>query len=243
MQSIFICEDDSNQLKRLENIINKNVMIEDYDMRILLSTDEPDEIIDFLENTTRVNGIYFLDIDLEKKLNGVQLGSIIRKKDPDAKIIFITTHSELLSLTFQYKVEALDYIIKDQPELIMTKVHECLRLANEYYTVNKEDEPDRIKIKINNQIRIFLIEEILFFETAHTAHKINLHLKNGAIEVYGSLSEISELSEHFIRVHKSFVVNKKNIKAVDSKNKIIVMSNDDTCLISFRGLKLIKDLL
>ena len=51
--------------------------------------------------------------DLGADINGINLGEEIRQLDPTGYIIFITTHAELSHLTFKYKVEALDYIIKD----------------------------------------------------------------------------------------------------------------------------------
>ena len=49
-------------------------------------------------------GCYFLDIQLEVDINGIKLGSEIRKYDPIGNIIFVTSHSELTYLTFVYKV-------------------------------------------------------------------------------------------------------------------------------------------
>ena len=39
-------------------------------------------------------------------INGIKLGSEIRKYDPIGNIIFVTSHSELTYLTFVYKVSA-----------------------------------------------------------------------------------------------------------------------------------------
>ena len=61
-------------------------------------------------------GIYFLDIDLKTDMTGLTLAQEIRKYDPRGFIIFITTHSEMSYMTFIYKLEALDFILKDDPE-------------------------------------------------------------------------------------------------------------------------------
>ena len=87
--SVFICEDNPTQLQQLENVIKTYIMIEDYDMHIELSTTNPYELIDYMEQTEDVRGIYFLDIDFEMELDGIKLASLIRKKDIDAKIIFM----------------------------------------------------------------------------------------------------------------------------------------------------------
>ena len=238
--SVFICEDNPTQLQQLENVIKTYIMIEDYDMHIELSTTNPYELIDYMEQTEDVRGIYFLDIDFEMELDGIKLASLIRKKDIDAKIIFITTHSDLLSLTFTYKVEAMDYIIKDDPKLIRKRIHECLDISHDYYFSPKRNEENRLKFKINNQIRYFDLQDIMFFETTDTPHKIRLHLTNGTIELYESLTDIEIMSESFIRIHKSFLINKDNVKLMDSQERTVTMNNGETCLISVRKMKLLK---
>ncbi|MDY4306465.1 hypothetical protein SNF32_00085 [Enterococcus mundtii] len=51
----------------------------------------------------------------------MELGKQIRQYDPTAKIIFVTTYTDFVYLTFLYKVEALDYIIKDNEEQLQQK--------------------------------------------------------------------------------------------------------------------------
>ncbi|MGX4687450.1 LytR/AlgR family response regulator transcription factor [Vagococcus sp. JNUCC 83] len=240
MVPIFICEDDEIQRHRLENIIKKHLMIEDYDMTIVLSTDNPTELLDYLNRHQDVRGLYFLDIDLSQEMNGVELGAAVRKKDIYSRIVFITTHSELMTLTFTYKVEAMDFITKDEPESIQKKVQECLKRVNEYHTSVTTKEVDRIKLKINNQIRVFDLNDVMFFETTGMSHKLKLHLENSWIEMYGSLNEIEQLTEDFVRIHKSYVVNKRNIMTIDQKNRELTMNNGEKCMVSARKVKLLK---
>lgn len=240
MLSVFICEDDPIQLQQLETIVNTYIMIEDYDMHIELATTNPYDLLDYMEKNEDPRGIYFLDIDFKTDIDGIKLASIIRKKDIDAKIIFITTHTEMLGLTFTYKVEAMDYIIKDEPKLIRERIHECLDLSHNYYFSPKRVEENRLKLKVNNQIRYFDLQDIMFFETTDTPHKIRLHLKNSTIELYESLTDIETLADSLVRIHKSFLVNKDNVMLVDSKERIVTMINGETCLISVRKMKLLK---
>ena len=236
MIPIFICEDDDVQRNQLEAVIKKNIIIEDYDMEVTISTENPDDIIHYLNGKSNSDGIYFLDIELGHSINGIQLGSFIRSNDLDAKIIFITTHSELSLLTFTYKIEALDYIIKDQPEMIRQKIHDCLKTANNYYIADSTIKNTSIKLNIDKKIRIFPLKSVLFFETTSIPHKLCLHLNNSTIEFYANLNDIEKLSNLFVRVHKSFLVNIDNIETIDKKDKSILMVNGEKCLLSVRGL-------
>lgn len=240
MLSVFICEDNPVQLQQLENIIKTYIMIEDYDMTIEISTTNPYDLLNYMETNEDIRGVYFLDIDFETDIDGIELAAIIRKKDIDAKIIFITTHSEMLSLTFTYKIEAMDYIIKDNPKMIRERIHECLELSHNYYLSPKRVEENRLKFKVNNQVRYFDLEDIMFFETTDTPHKIRLHLTNSTIELYESLTDIENMSENLVRIHKSFLVNKENVSSLDTKERVVTMSNGEVCLISVRKIKLLK---
>lgn len=241
MLKVFICEDDLGQLKHLEKIIKNYIMIEDYFMEFTLSSTDPYEIINYLNSHDNIRGVYFLDVDLKTDINGIQLGAKIREKDQDGKIIFVTTRAEMQNLTFQYRIEALDYIIKEQPEIMQTKIHECLEIADKHYRSEDKIEKDRIKLKINNRIQVFLLEDILFFETTAIPRKIKLHLFNEEIEFYGILNDIETLSDNFVRIHQSFIVNISNIKEINNKENKIIMSNGEICYSSRRGLKLLKN--
>ncbi|MDH2948596.1 histidine kinase [Staphylococcus aureus] len=106
---IFICEDDPKQRENMVTIIKNYIMIEEKPMEIALATDNPYEVLEQAKNMNDI-GCYFLDIQLSTDINGIKLGSEIRKHDPVGNIIFVTSHSELTYLTFVYKVAAVETI-------------------------------------------------------------------------------------------------------------------------------------
>lgn len=119
---VLICEDDPKQRERMVSIIENYIMIEEKPMEIEIATDNPYEVLEASKNMSDI-GCYFLDIQLESDINGIKLGSEIRKHDPVGNIIFVTSHTELTYLTFVYKVAAMDFIFKDDPK---NYVHELL---------------------------------------------------------------------------------------------------------------------
>ena len=126
MLKVFICEDNKIQKNKFKNFIEKIIGTKDYSIKIEKSTSNPYEILDYLK-TNKTCGIYFLDVNLNSDINGIQLAEQIRKYDPRGFIIFITSHAEMSYLTFLYKVEALDYIIKDNYNNISQRIEECLK--------------------------------------------------------------------------------------------------------------------
>lgn len=237
MLNIFICEDNLIQQNKFKKIISDIISTHNYDMEIVLATPNPYDVIDYLKSTP-TSGMYFLDVDLNSDINGIQLAEKIRKYDPRGFIIFITSYAEMSHLTFLYKVEAMDYIIKDTYANIKKRIADCIKNANEKHKTTLNMSQDFFSLKSNDKIINVNFNDIIFFETSSTIHKIILHCCNRQIEFYGKMKEIEEkLDKRFCRCHNSFIVNMDKVKEIDKKNRIAYMINDEECLISTRGIK------
>lgn len=240
MLDIYICEDDKKQLQSLKKIIENIVLIEDYDINLKLATSDPYELISVVENTTET-GIYFLDIDLHSDINGIILAEKIRKYDPRGFIIFITTHAELTYLTFLYKVEAMDYIIKDNFDNLKKRILDCIENASTKHSSQNNTSKKSFTTKVDDKIISIYYDDILYFETSTKIHKIILHSNNRIIEFYSKMKDLENiLDERFLRCHNSFIINKDKIKEIDIKNRIAYLINNDECPISTRAIKKLK---
>ena len=162
MIDVYICEDNQKQLNLLKKYISNSIMIEGLDMKIALATSDPHDLLKEILTAENI-GLFFLDIDLKSDVNGLTLAQRIRQVQPRCFIIFITSHSEMSFLTFQYKVEALDIIIKDTPQHINSKIHECLLDVENKYT-SLSNAINRTFI-INQNDRCITIDysDIIFF--------------------------------------------------------------------------------
>ncbi|MCL2436980.1 MAG: LytTR family DNA-binding domain-containing protein [Clostridiales bacterium] len=232
MLHILICEDDPKQRKRMETICRDYIAMTDHDIKLALSTDNPAHLLGYLEANPQTNGLYFLDIDLQHQINGIVLASKIRKLDTYGKIVFATAHTDLAPVTFQYKVEALDYIVKDKHEHFAEKVRACIELSYQQYIQRNTTSKRHYQIKTGDEVLNIPLEDILYFESHHIPHKLILHTENSRIECYASLSKVAELSSDFYRCHQSFVVNVKNIKRIDKAKKEIEMTNGAIALLA-----------
>lgn len=237
MLNIFVCEDDPMQRKNVVQIIKNTVLIEELDMQLILDTPNPYELLEAVK-TSQNTGIYFLDIDLKCDMNGMKLAQQIRMFDPRCFIIFVTSHSELSYMTFQYRVEAMDFVLKDNPAEAKVKIRECLLNASERYALQSNKTHKVYTIEIGERKISVDYNDILFFETSSNIHKVILHAKDRQIEFSGSIKELEKaLGDNFVRCHRSFLVNRNNIKETDAKNRIIYFANGETCLMSLRMMK------
>lgn len=240
MLKIYICEDIEVQRDKIQQVVENIVLMEDLDMELSCVSDDPHRILEKVKATEEV-GIYFLDIELGADMTGLTLAQEIRKYDPRGFIVFITTHSEMSYMTFIYKLEALDFILKDAPEELGKRVCECILKANQRFASVKNKVQANFSVKVNEKVFTVDYDEILFFETSPNVHKIILHCKNRQMEFLGKIKEIEkEVDERFYRCHRSFLVNKDNIREIDFQKRVIYMVNGDECLISSRLMKGLK---
>jgi Response regulator of the LytR/AlgR family len=232
MIDVYVCEDDAKQLNEIVNYINNYILIEDLEMKIQVASQNPHEILEYLKNNEVNNSLYFLDIDLKTDINGIELASKIRKRDLTSKIVFITTHAELVFLTFKYQVEALDFVLKDFPDEIQNRVIKAMNLAVEQFKQKESHNEDFYQIKTADHVRSIKVADILFFESSTVPHKVIVHLMNGQFEFYSTIREIEAENAAFFRCYKSFVVNTRNIKTIDRRTREITMTNGEKLLSS-----------
>ncbi|MBX8942730.1 LytTR family DNA-binding domain-containing protein [Lysinibacillus sp. OL1_EC] len=237
---VIICEDDYSQRQFIQNEIKTYASFHLPSIEIALIASNAEDVVNYTSHTQ--GDCYFLDIELEGDMNGLELARLIREKNPLANIIFITAFANKLKLTFKYKIAAMDYIVKSIDKAILSKnITEALDTAyKRYLSLGKTQTANIIQIKIGDSIKNIKFEDIYYFETASVAHKIKLHTKNGIYEFYGKLKELEKLDSRFCRCHNSYLINIEYVKEFTPKSGSLLMNNGHECLVSYRYSKNIK---
>lgn len=241
MLRVHICEDEKEQREHIRMLIKDIIEWEQLDMKLGVVTEQPDELIEQVKKE-KTNGIFFLDVDLQNQINGLELAKLIREYQPRCYIIFVTTHSEMSYMTFMYKVEAMDYIIKDNFQDLKNRIYQCLVHAQELEIQNESHGlPSKFSVKVGSKKMEISYDDILFFEANTGSHKIILHTKNSVIEFNGKLKEVeTKLNDVFYRCHRGYIVNTKMIVEVDEKENLVRLLGGEECPISVRLGKALK---
>ncbi|APX71646.1 response regulator transcription factor [Companilactobacillus allii] len=220
--SVIICEDDLVQLEQFEVLVKNYMLFHSELFDIALKTQFPDEVLSFLNDQPTNGGIYFLDIDLHSKMNGIDLASEIRRIDVQAKIIFVTTHDEMAPLTFKRKVEALDFIVKDQPiEDFRQNIYDTLTLAKTRIDKTMTRQKKCFSFTVGNQIYRVSLDDVCIVETSTIPHRLNLYTHTGLYEFYGNLNELEKKYPSLFRANRSCLINPESISEANfSKRKI-----------------------
>ena len=224
--NIVICEDDKIYIDYIERVLEEHIKLNNSNSKIVLKTETADAVMDYIRSTSEVT-LYFLDIKLNEESSGFDIASEIRKEDHISHIVFITNYGELMPFTYEYKFEALDYIVKSQTEDVERKICECLDYAEKRQKIGY-DKCLNIQNKRSNLSVPF--EEICYIGSIKSSHKLVLYYENGMIEFYSLLKDVEkQLDDRFLRCHKSIIVNKDKITEVDKKEHILTLSGKYKC--------------
>ena len=237
MLPVYICEDNAQVRRAQEEFIEKQILMEGYDMKLVLSTGHPQEILNAVQSDPR-RGVYFLDVELKgEELDGFGLGQEIRQSDARGFLVYVTSFQDLAFETFRYHLEALDYIVKENPKRMYEGIRHALAVVTERMCREKDEKREYFTVKVLDTIRHIPMDEIVFFETGGRTHRIVLHAESDRFDFIGSMQELEQqLGERFLRVHRAFLVNVGKIGELDLKHREIRMKNGEKCLFS-RGMK------
>ncbi|MGY3749649.1 response regulator transcription factor [Vagococcus acidifermentans] len=224
---IIICEDQITQLNQLETIIQNYILFHSDLFEIKLKTQSPVEVEKYLKTFKPSQGIYFLDIDLNHTIDGIDLAEKIRESDVQAKIIFTTTHEEMLPLTIKRRVETLGFVTKDQPlDDYRAEIVELLTLAQQRIDAVRTNAHQAFIFSIGSQQFVVNLHDVYFIEPSELPHRVRLYTKNGHYEFYGKLSELEKQYPSLIRINRSCLANPLNMQEINFKTREIHFEAD-----------------
>lgn len=246
MINVYLCEDQPQQLTYFSEIIKRELYHHPFEAQWKTSTSNPEKLLQTIQNAEKTTGLYFLDIVLKNPVcNGIQLAYKIRQIDPRGYIVFITSHSEFSYMALKYQVEPLDFILKDLQNEMENNIKKCICTAIKTEQHRLQNDESLIPIKAGKITQYMASNDILYFSTRSSSHRIYIHTLSGEVSFYGSLDELTKEMEsyHFLRCHKSILVNQKHIRTFNKKERYIELSNGEHCTISATYVKKLKELL
>jgi DNA-binding LytR/AlgR family response regulator len=156
--------------------------------------------------------IIFLDINIPK-INGIDF---LKSLTTHANIIMTTAYAEYAAEA--YGLDVLDYLVKP---IAFTRFLKACNKAKEMKglkaaTANQPNKPsDHFFIKCHNQIEKVFYADLVYAEAM--LNYVMLYTNSKKMMVYVTIKSLEEQlpADIFIKVHKSFIVNKTKIKSID----------------------------
>lgn len=218
MLNFVICDDNQTVLNRLSKMLEAIFINNNIDAEIGLKALNASDVINYLESH-KVD-VLILDINLKSEITGCDIADMVRKKNKDVYIIFTTGHLEYALIAYKYKT--FDYLPKP---IVDERLEETiLRLMDDM-----KSTPSKF-IRLNNNRTIINQDEVNYIKK--DGMKLVFCTNNRTYETYSSFNKIQDcLPDNFIRCHKSFIVNVKNISDINSNNNTILFSPNESCSI------------
>ena len=173
-------------------------------------------------NNENIDAI-FCDINMPD-LNGMDF---VKSLSTPPLIVFTTAYSEYAVEGF--KVDAVDYLLKpfglDDFKRAANRLQERLEVRQqEPATTIVSSEDDSIFVKTDYRVVKIAISDIRYIEGMSEYLKIHLESQPKPIVTLLSMKKMEEfLPTHFMRIHRSYIINLKKIQEVN-KNRVIMDS-------------------
>lgn len=172
--------------------------------------DNPIDALKFIQNNNV--DVIFLDINMPE-LDGMSLGKIITKLNPDLKIIFITAYKDYAAEAFEIK--AFDYLLKPYSEARINEVLSNLENSKISSVPKENNKLNKITVMLGEKMIVLSIDEICYIEIIEKESLI--YTKDFSYTSKLNLSKWEELlpKNKFYRTHRSYIVNLDKIREIE----------------------------
>ena len=169
----------------------------------------------------------FIDINMPD-LNGMDF---VRSLVIAPLVVFTTAYSDYA--IEGYKVDAVDYLLKPfsledfQRAALKVKAQHELRQMSKG-TVSSVNSDEVIFVKAEHRIINLPVADIVYIEAMSEYLRIHLAGNSKPIIVLLSMKKLEErLPQHFMRIHRSYIINLKKIKEV-GRGRVIMSAPTGT---------------
>lgn len=197
MYRIGVCDDGENVCTSIENMLlqyaeEKNLQV---DTNVWYSGES---LRDYLASGGWLD-LLFLDIELFQ-MTGIEVGGYIRNRldNMSLQIVYISGKASYAQQLF--KTQPLDFLVKP---ILQEQIGEVMDMALKI--IKKRN--DRFEFQQGKERYYVPMGDIVYMVSER--RKIKVVTTKAAFEYYGKLKEAAQcLSEDFIRIHQSYIVNK-----------------------------------
>lgn len=221
MYKCIIIDDEELARALISNYVDRLDFLELVD-----SFENPTQAITTL-NTQKID-LIFLDIQMPE-IKGTTFAKMIH---PDTRFIFTTAYSEYA--LEGYALNALDYLLKPITfERFLTAVSKIKETKSDLETHKF------LTIKSGYDLHKIKFEDIFYIES--DSEYVNFHTSQAKIMSHNSLKALEQKlpPSIFIRVHRSFMVNKNKVTSLKGKT---LMLGDTAIPISSSHMEIVKEL-
>ena len=237
MLKIILCDDDPFILRLSAEKINEMIRANGFDAKIVSIASNSNDLFSYIRNNPS-QYLVFLDLDFGSgKLNGIDVAKKLRQTNSDCKIVFTTNHHEMAMDVLKSGVEPFGFLEKssDISKLADGYRKYIVMLLNKTRPETSDNAETILLNPCMDESISVLLDDIVFIETEkNVSHGITYHTVNGSVlTIISTLDvELERLGDSFMKVHRSYLVNRKHILRM--QDGFLKLSNQQEVPCSFR---------
>lgn len=196
----IIVDDEPLAVQLLENYVQKIPFL-----NLVFTSNNPVTVLEYIQNNEA--DLIFLDIQMPQ-LSGINFMKIAGEQ---LKYILTTAYSEYALEGYEHNV--IDYLLKP---ISFERFSKSTLKAQEHFQI-KDSGISHFFVKSSGQQNRINFDDISFIESIKDY--VNIKTENKEHIVLETLKSLeNQLPDHFLRVHKSFIINLNKIQTIDGKN-------------------------
>ena len=217
MINFIVCDDEEKYRILVDKVITAYMMKNQIDYQIHMFKDYDKTFMSMVTNKLSFK-VYILDIETPTR-SGIDVARIIRNKDVDSVIIFLTGHQELSQIVIKNEFLFLSFINKfdDCEKRLEGAIEKSLKVLKAKQT---------IRFKDSGIIYTIALDDILYVTKDSVDRKSIIVTDYSEFKLNKSLGDIYKmLNENFIQTHRACLVNKKRIVSYNKPKRIITFDS------------------
>lgn len=240
---VFISDDQAPQRRWLAEVITSQLDALNFDYELSPAW-QPAGVLQAVQSHPGPN-IYFLDIVLQKEINGIELASKIRDYDPDGFVVFVSVRDDLLPNTLDAMTAPTGFISKadlfDEAKFVPHVQQVLLVIKKRLQTLHASPAPT-LTLHSGALLLRLKLDEIVYCEKMHGLRTTRIVTTDQTYVVHKNLSTIkSQLAPgHFFNEFQSYALNFDQIVAIDFNKGMVKMTNGDHLTFSRGTIKKLR---
>ena len=208
---IYLLEDNSIQMGRLEDAVAHELMTFGKDLSCVQSFDKPDQLLSAITSNTS-DQIFFLDIEIKgEDKKGLDIAKIIRQNNP-------------------YAIIAYKYINKTLDEASFRK--EIGETIAQVFPINATTTDEFFLYKTESQLINLPMDQILYLSTSDIKHHVHLQTIHTLMDIRANLADFKKIHKKLYPCHRSYIVNTDMIISVNLTNYEATLINGQVLPVS-----------
>jgi DNA-binding LytR/AlgR family response regulator len=227
-KKILVVEDEAIVAKDISVCLNK------IGYEVVDTFARGEKALDFLENNKP--DLVLMDIMLTGKISGIDASAQIKEKY-DIPVVFLTAYADEKTISKAKVTEPYGYVIKPFKEIdLRTSIEMALykfkkekeKMAGvETTKFNQSSSVSREFIYVKSNSKLVKVQNTNIFFVEALKDYVIIHTKDEKYTIHSTMKDIERKlpSDMFMRVHRSYILNLKRIKSIESF--IVILEETD----------------